>query len=274
MAEFAYFFPETFKKWKEESNSVIVLEAKTEQELEKLITKYSTQVEVAEFREPDIDNQLTAIAFYASPELRKKLQSLPLAGRSKSVADLIYDMSQTEQTQGQSVLDHGISVHKYYLDLLNKLTTGESKFEWKLPEWLTENSDFILKNQCKLSILQEYQLFHDCGKPYCLTIDEEGKKHFPDHANKSYETYLSYFNNQHVANLIKSDMDIHLLKPSEVEEWMQDKDPKFVLSLLLTTLSELHSNANMFGGIDSTSFKIKFKNFDKVGKNILKNLIK
>jgi len=35
----------------------------------------------------------------------------------------------------------------------------------------------------------------------------------------------------------------------------------------------VHANASMFGGIESTSFKIKFKQISKRGKQIL-NLIK
>ena len=45
------------------------------------------------------------------------------------------------------------------------------------------------------------------------------------------------------------------------------------LSLLITGLSEIHANANMFGGIESTSFKIKYKQINSRGKQILKHLI-
>jgi hypothetical protein len=45
-----------------------------------------------------------------------------------------------------------------------------------------------------------------------------------------------------------------------------------VLTLLVTSLCELHSNASMFGGIESTSFKIKYKQLDKRGNQVLKLL--
>lgn len=38
---------------------------------------------------------------------------------------------------------------------------------------------------------------------------------------------------------------------------------------LIAGLSEIHANASMFGGIDSTSFKIKWKQISKRGKKIL-----
>jgi hypothetical protein len=64
-------------------------------------------------------------------------------------------------------------------------------------------------------------------------------------------------------------MDIHLLKSEGVEEFC--KNP-YALTLLLTGISETHSNANIFGGIESTSFKIKNKNISKRGKQIINNL--
>ena len=44
------------------------------------------------------------------------------------------------------------------------------------------------------------------------------------------------------------------------------------ISLLLVALSEIHANAEMFGGIESTSFKIKWKQIDKRGNAICKLL--
>jgi hypothetical protein len=43
---------------------------------------------------------------------------------------------------------------------------------------------------------------HDCGKPYCITIDEDGRRHFPDHANVSRDTFSKISNNKIVADLI------------------------------------------------------------------------
>lgn len=66
-------------------------------------------------------------------------------------------------------------------------------------------------------------------------------------------------------------MDLHLLKPSTIETFTRyDLAPP----LLLTALSELHANAEMFGGIESTSFHIKWKTLSKTGRHICNQLYK
>jgi len=64
-------------------------------------------------------------------------------------------------------------------------------------------------------------------------------------------------------------MDIHLLKADGVEEFC--KNP-YALTSLLVGLAEVHSNTQMFGGLDSTSFKIKWKCINQRGKQIIKQL--
>lgn len=64
-------------------------------------------------------------------------------------------------------------------------------------------------------------------------------------------------------------MAAHLTKPSEFETFMALDDFKV---LLITALCEIHSNAVMFGGIDSQSFKIKYKKLNRLGKNVTKNI--
>lgn len=73
--------------------------------------------------------------------------------------------------------------------------------------------------------------------------------------------------NDEIATLIKNDMVAHLTKPSEFQTFMETDNYKI---LLLTAMSEIHSNAVMFGGIDSQSFKIKHKKLTRLGKNVVK----
>jgi hypothetical protein len=73
-----------------------------------------------------------------------------------------------------------------------------------------------------------------------------------------------------VQELIKMDMDIHCLKSEGLDEF---DDRYECVSLLVTGLSEIHANASMFGGIESTSFKIKWKQIDKRGKQILNKFV-
>jgi hypothetical protein len=184
---------------------------------------------------------------------------------------LLKDMESCDQTKGMSVLDHGDMVKEYFLDLYNHLYNEcKLEFEWKLPEWLIENKNIILNHLYHEYIIQEYLLLHDCGKPYCRIVDEEGKQHFPNHANVSFEVYSKFFPEKSVVcQLILMDMDIHKLKSEEVSEF--SKRPE-AITLLIAGLCEIHANASMFGGIESDSFKIKFKQINKKGKSILFNL--
>lgn len=181
-------------------------------------------------------------------------------------------MKSCEQTSGQSVLQHGISVKNYTFDIINHLRHNTSlKYEWKLPDWVYENKDLLLSSLPSDKTLKYYTVLHDCGKPYCLEIDSDGKKHFPNHADVSYRTFSEIFDDKVAADLIRHDMDIHLLKSDGVESFCQNEH---CLTLLLVGLAEIHSNAKMFGGLDSTSFKIKWKNLNQRGKQIIKTIKK
>lgn len=77
VADFAYEFPQTFKNWKEDTNSIICLAVKSEEDLLKLFDKLNTITQAVLFFEPDV-NQHTSMCIYGTPEIRKKLNSLPL----------------------------------------------------------------------------------------------------------------------------------------------------------------------------------------------------
>jgi len=166
------------------------------------------------------------------------------------------------------MMQHGASVHEFFLDLKNYVLKGTPlALDWKLPEWAT--SSILWEKLMDENIIQEYQLFHDCGKPFCRTVDDNGKHHFPDHAATSEKIWREIGGNEQVAKLIGMDMDIHLLKDDGITEFASRQE---AASLLLTGLAEIHSNARMFGGIESTSFKIKWKHIDKRGKKIVAQL--
>jgi hypothetical protein len=176
-------------------------------------------------------------------------------------------MKNCEQTKGQSVLQHGESVRDYLFDLINHLRSGTPlKYDWRLPDWIFENKDLILSSLPDDETLELYTKFHDCGKPFCLTIDDDGRRHFPNHAQVSYDIFKQVFDNPVAAELILHDMLIHLIKSDGVKEFAQNPH---VITLLLTGLAEIHSNCQMFGGSNSLSFKIKKKNIFKHGKTII-----
>ena len=176
-------------------------------------------------------------------------------------------MSACEQSKSQSVLQHGESVKKYLFDLLDHLRTGkELEYSWRLPDWVYTYKELLLSNIVSNDILEMYTVYHDIGKPFCLVIDDVGKRHFPNHAQVSYDVFNSVFSCHMAADLILHDMDIHLLKSDGIEDFC--KHPNAITSLIVG-ISELHSNAHMFGGIETDSFKIKLKSITKNGKKIL-----
>lgn len=184
--------------------------------------------------------------------------------------ELIEKMKSCEQMKGQSVLQHGESVKDHLFDIINHLRNDDPlKYEWRLPEWVYDNKNQIISSLPDDETLTIYTTFHDCGKPFCITTDEMGRKHFPDHAKVSHQIFNKVFDDDVAAHLILHDMDIHLLKSKDVEEF--SKLP-YCITLLLTGLAEIHSNCKMFGGFESTSFKIKFKSINQRGKQLFKLL--
>jgi len=104
---------------------------------------------------------------------------------------LISDMENCEQTTGLSVLAHGESVHSYFLDLRNHVLFGKDlSFNWRLPDWASDKS--LWKRVVDMITIKNYQVYHDCGKPYCLSVDEGGRRHFIDHASVSARTWEKY----------------------------------------------------------------------------------
>ena len=172
-------------------------------------------------------------------------------------------MSKCLQTEKQSVLEHGKSVWEH----TKKLISGD--FEgFKIPDWFKDNHRFIVNNLHDITDVKNYNIYHDCGKPLCLEIDKEGKRHFPEHEKVSKETWLKVSDNQIVADLIGFDMSMHIDTVEKIKSY--NWDIKTAFTLLITSFAEIHSNAKMFGGIESISFKMKWKKLDKRGKMLMK----
>lgn len=178
-------------------------------------------------------------------------------------------MQQCEQTAGLSILDHGLSVWEQLQKLINGDTSG-----MRLPQWYTQYKDQLLSSIHPSHILEQYATYHDCGKPYCLEIDEDGKRHFPNHAEISRLTYEKHFGTEGdhatIAELIGLDMICHTESADQIAG--RNLSNATLCSLLLTALAEIHSNASMFGSLGSTSFKIKFKKLEKTGNRLCKRM--
>lgn len=89
-------------------------------------------------------------------------------------------------------------------------------------------------------------------------------------SSKFLEAFSFLENKEIIARLIKRDMEIHLLKAADIPNFIENK--KDAITLLVVGLAEIYSNCKMFGGEDSTSFKIKFKRINQRGKTICKEI--
>lgn len=82
---FTFEHPSRAGPWFKESNYLVQLEVKNENQLRLLIRKCQ-QLDLAYtvFREPDIGNQITAIAIEPSPITQKLVSKIPLLFKSKN----------------------------------------------------------------------------------------------------------------------------------------------------------------------------------------------
>lgn len=287
VAEFIMQQPEIAQRWHKISNSVIVLETENAKKLTELKTSAETLgLTVVLFREPDLGDEITALAFAPGAKTREFLSNLPCAGRSlknqdslkereKRLRTMSFAMMDCEQTKGQNVLQHGRSVREHYFALVDHIKQNihlSSEPNWRIPAWVEENRELILDNLPSEYIMDRYLTLHDAGKPRVKTVDSEGKTHFPNHPVSSFNTYHDTFMeeaDETVAYLIQHDMDVHMLKADGIPEFSERET---VFAHLLAGLAEITSNAAMFGGVESTSFKIKFKQIDQRGKAVCKYL--
>ncbi len=77
--DFVLKYPADALGWHKYSNYLGQLSCANEEELEKLMSKADQRgIVYVEFREPDLDNQLTAVCFEPTIETKKLLSSCPL----------------------------------------------------------------------------------------------------------------------------------------------------------------------------------------------------
>lgn len=119
-----------------------------------------------------------------------------------------------------------------------------------------------------------YHKYHDCGKPYCLKVNADKIQHFPNHAKISSKIFNNNIcTNEIVSFLIEHDMDIHLFNQDQMKlvhtrDYVSMTNSYIIASLYLTSISEVLANAEMFGGYNSDSFKIKMKKLVRNGNHI------
>jgi hypothetical protein len=86
--EFINDYPELENEWYRNSNYIAILAAKDEDDLFKLCCRLDKKgIRYSQFREPDFDNQLTAIALEPGDNSRRATSSLPLALKNCKVGE-------------------------------------------------------------------------------------------------------------------------------------------------------------------------------------------
>jgi len=82
LRQFTAEHPEIDKLWFEQSNYLGLLSVSDEKELMSLIEQATAhEISFSIFREPDVDNEVTAIALAPGPKSKKLCSRLPLALR-------------------------------------------------------------------------------------------------------------------------------------------------------------------------------------------------
>jgi len=80
VADFILAHPEISRKWHDQSNYIILLSVPTEYELQSTAqTLRAADLSISLFHEPDLDNELTAIAVEPSDRARRFCSRLKLA---------------------------------------------------------------------------------------------------------------------------------------------------------------------------------------------------
>lgn len=176
-------------------------------------------------------------------------------------------MSETFQMEGLTILEHGNQVWYFYQKLINNDIEG-----MKIPKWFNEYQEKILENLFPLEDIELYTIYHDIGKTRCGFVDESGRKHFPNHAYISSQMWIEFGGNYQIANLMELDMIFHTETAEQIIN--RNLDTNIICTLLLAALAELHANANMFGGIKSESFCIKYKKLEQRAKKVLNHYFK
>ena len=174
------------------------------------------------------------------------------------------------QFREQDVLEHGLAVTRAFTTLRGALETGVSPDGWRIPDWLMvdEVRTHFLALCLPAEMLYAYQKYHDCGKPHCREVDADGRAHFPNHAAESARIWAECGGAPAIGRLMALDMAMHTASAEEMTNLIKLPEAH---SLYLTALAEIHANAPMFGGFESTGFKAKAKHLDRRGKLFLRD---
>lgn len=271
--------------WWQISNRVVVLTVPDEKTLfdiyQECLRKGS---KTALFCEPDKDYEATALALEPSDQMFVDLHKYPLLGRKvsphvsdKARRELCRHLETSHQNDKQTLMDHGLSIREASFNLLDKIYGNHAKGQdhWSdsvVPESMLEGpfNEFLRSHLHDAKTIWNYTLFHDCGKPDCLELDAEGRRHFLKHEEFSSDVW-SKIGTEDEARLMLLDMTFHRMKSEGFEDFVSKASKSDVATLLLTAYAETYANAvdNSVEGVESVSFKIKKKNLDRLTKKLV-----
>lgn len=160
------------------------------------------------------------------------------------------------------MLQHGQLVHEEYKKLISALNANDIEY--------AELAQLYARIASKLppaEVLERYHVYHDCGKHIALTIGEDGKRRYPNHAEISAQQFSILFpEDGFTTQLIRMDMDFHTLRGDDLIKLCRSP---FAPILYFTAWAEINANAEMFGGKQSESYKIKRSRLIQAGKKFL-----
>ncbi len=198
------------------------------------------------------------------------------AGHRPMVRRLIgLAMRETPQGRQSDAWRHGRSAEQWYRLFGAWLNQGlrparylQSSWPVRLPAWFEHYREALRSAQQPLGHVQQYLLWHDCGKPWALEREAQGALHYPEHARLSALTWCAFAEGSErnvVAELIEHDMCAHRWTAQDLD-WLRGSP--LGPTLLVAALAELHCNATLFGGIDSESFRIKASRLERRGRQL------
>lgn len=172
------------------------------------------------------------------------------------------------QFRTQNVLEHGDAVWAAYQLLLDFAMQEQFPDGWRQPKWWSADVGRRLAGlQPGEVLMANYLRYHDCGKPQCRVVDDEGRAHFPEHARHSAALWQSLGGHPDEVWLMANDM---LLHTGSAEDCEPLKGHRLAPALLFAALAELHANAPMFGGVETVSFKAKAKHLERRSAQLLR----
>lgn len=178
-------------------------------------------------------------------------------------------MLSTYQFENQNMLEHGFSVKKSF-DLIKDKILNNNLQDLESFGFPVSCGKLLLDSIKDIESFNTYMVYHDCGKPDSKII-VEGRVHYPNHAEISSIKFKYHAKNiikadklDYICNLINLDMEFHSKKIEELKDFISNNE--YATSLYLSAWASLISNAEMFGGYQSESFKIKAKKLKKIGK--------